>query len=209
MISFAVTTHNEGEYIQKLLEQLITHTKLNDSEVVIVDDFSTDPKTVEILNWAVLQPKVRLAHRGLDGNFAEQKNYLNKLCKGDYIFQIDADELLHPHLLMHIDTIIKANPEIDLYLVPRVNIVDGLTSEDIDNWHWNVNEKNWIMWPDYQTRIYKNSSSIKWEGAVHERIVGHDVMSRLPAEEEWAILHIKDIYRQREQNSYYEKLQRS
>lgn len=207
MISFAITTHNEGEYIQKLLEQLITHTKITDSEIVILDDFSDDVRTIEILDWAQLQPKTTVVKRKLDNNFATQKNYLNSLCKGDYIFQIDADELLHPHLLSHVDAVVKSNSEVDLFLVPRVNLVQGLTQTDIENWGWVVNENNWVMWPDYQTRIYKNIPSIKWERAVHERITGYDVMAKLPAEEEWAIYHIKDIDRQRKQNSYYAKIQ--
>lgn len=205
-ISFAVTTHNEGEYIQKLLEQLITHTSINDSEIIILDDFSDDAKTIEILEWASLQPKVFLHRRNLNNNFAEQKNYLNTLCKREYIFQVDADELLHPHLLTHIDTVLKSNPAVDLFYVPRVNMVTGLTEEDINKWGWSVNEENWVMWPDYQTRIYRNTPDIKWNGAVHERIVGYEVMAKLPAQEEWAIFHIKDIDRQRKQNEFYSKL---
>jgi glycosyltransferase involved in cell wall biosynthesis len=206
-LSFAVTTHNEGEYIQKLLEQLITHTSINNSEIVIVDDYSDDPRTVEILEWAVLQPKVTVKQRKLDGDFAGQKNYLNSLCKGEYIFQVDADEMLHPHLLTHIETVIKANPAVDLFFVPRVNIVNGLTDEDVKRWGWVVNETQWVMWPDYQTRIYRNSPGvISWQGKVHERIVGYEVMSRLPAQEEWAIYHIKDIDRQRKQNEFYNTL---
>jgi glycosyltransferase involved in cell wall biosynthesis len=206
-LSFAVTTHNEGEYIQKLLEQLITHTSINNSEIVIVDDYSDDPRTVEILGWAGLQPKVTVKQRKLDGDFAGQKNYLNSLCKGEYIFQVDADEMLHPHLLTHIETVMKANPAVDLFFVPRVNIVNGLTDEDVKRWGWVVNENQWVMWPDYQTRIYRNSPGvISWKGKVHERIVGYDVMSRLPAQEEWAIYHIKDIDRQRKQNEFYNTL---
>jgi glycosyltransferase involved in cell wall biosynthesis len=208
MISFAITTHNEGEYIQQLLNQLITHTKVTDSEIVILDDFSDDARTNEILNWAQLQPKVTVEKRSLNNNFAEQKNYLNSLCKGDYIFQIDADEILHPHLLSHIDAIIKSNAEVDLFMVPRVNMVDGLTQSDIERWGWVVNENNWVMWPDYQTRIYKNTLSIKWKNAVHEQISGYDVVAKLPAAEEWSIYHIKDIDRQRKQNDYYETIQR-
>lgn len=206
-ISFAVTTHNEGEYIQKLLEQLITHTSINNSEIVIVDDYSDDPRTVEILDWAGLQPKVTVKQRKLDGDFASQKNYLNSLCKGEYIFQVDADEMLHPHLLTHIETVVSSNPAVDLFFVPRVNIVNGLTDEDVKRWGWVVNENQWVMWPDYQTRIYRNSPGIiNWQGKVHERIVGYEVMSRLPAQEEWAIYHIKDIDRQRKQNEFYNTL---
>jgi hypothetical protein len=61
----------------------------------------------------------------------------------------------------------------------------------------------WVMFPDYQTRLYKNNTVIHWEGKVHERIVGHKMMTSLPPEEDWALYHIKEIDRQRQQNSYY------
>ena len=43
-----------------------------------------------------------------------------------------------------------------MFLVPRVNTVEGLTQEHINQWRWNVNEKGWVNWPDYQTRIIQN-----------------------------------------------------
>ena len=33
---------------------------------------------------------------------------------------------------------------------------------------WNVNDKGWVNWPDYQWRIWKNKPKIKWKNKVHE-----------------------------------------
>jgi hypothetical protein len=60
--------------------------------------------------------------------------------------------------------------------------------------------------PDYQTRLFRNNVNITWQGKVHERIVGFKTMAQLPAEEEWALYHIKDIERQRKQNNFYSNL---
>lgn len=60
-----------------------------------------------------------------------------------------------------------------------------------------------INFPDYQTRIYRNSSEIKWEGAVHERITGHKRYAPLPMEAAYCLLHAKDITKQEAQNNYY------
>jgi hypothetical protein len=100
------------------------------------------------------------------------------------------------------------NKNIDLFLIPRVNIVNGLTEEDIRRWGWRINEKGWVMFPDYQTRLYRNTEEIKWEGNVHERIVGHKTTAPLPDEEEWCLYHIKEIERQRKQNDYYATITR-
>ena len=137
-----------------------------------------------------------------------RSNYVNSLCEGDYIFQIDADEKLHTNLLTYLHDIVYNNTNVDLFLIPRVNVVTGLTDDDIQRWGWILNDKGWVVWPDYQTRLYRNSDYIRWEGNVHERIVGYKTHAPLPAEEEWALYHIKDIKRQREQNDYYATITR-
>ncbi len=206
MISFAVTTHNEGTYIQQLLDQIIPYCENTGDEIVVLDDNSTDSFTLQTLYSYSDQDRIKLFNHALDNDFAEHKNYLNSLCTGDYIFQIDADETLHTHLLTYLHDIVYNNTQVDMFLIPRINIVNGLTAEDIANWHWNVTDNGWAQWPDFQTRLYRNSEHIKWENKVHERIVGYKVHAPLPAEEEWAIYHTKDISRQREQNSFYQTI---
>jgi glycosyltransferase involved in cell wall biosynthesis len=215
MISFAITVHNEGEYLRKLLSQLIPHCKRTGDELVILDDYSEDTATADMIVETLKRAgkvgsklSVRVAYRRLDGDFAAHKNHLNRMCTGDYIFQIDADETLHYNLLELVGKIIKMNPKVDLFLIPRVNIVHGLTDDDIQRWGWKVNEKGWVVFPDYQTRLYRNSPDIKWEGKVHERITGYKQMATLPAEEEWALYHVKDIERQRKQNDFYSTIGR-
>lgn len=208
MISFAITTKNEGEYIQTLLDQLVPYCEQTGDEIVVLDDFSTDQFTRSILHSYDAMDTIRLHERALDGDFAAHKNYLNSLCEGDYIFQVDADETFHPNLLKYLHDIVENNTNVDLFLIPRINIVNGLTAEDIKRWGWHVNEKGWCVFPDYQTRLYKNALNIQWEGKVHERITGHHTHAPLPAEEEWALYHVKDISRQREQNRLYETITR-
>jgi glycosyltransferase involved in cell wall biosynthesis len=203
-MSFAITTHNEGEYIQSLLNQLIPFCAESGDEIVVVDDFSTDELTLSILNTYDVLGDIKLVNHALAGDFAAHKNFLTTQCSGDYIFQIDADEVLHKNLLKYVGDIVDNNDSVDLFWVPRVNIVTGMVEHDIQQFGWNVNELGWVQWPDYQTRIYRNSERIQWVGKVHERISGHKTEAYLPAEEEWAIYHIKNISRQRRQNEFYE-----
>lgn len=203
MISFAITTHNEGLYIRELIDQLIHHTEQTGDEIVVVDDNSTDAFTSQLLYDYADQNKIRLYNHELNNDFAAHKNYLNSLCEGDYIFQVDADEKFHPTLLTYMHDIVYNNTSIDLFLIPRVNIVNGLTDEDIKRWGWKVNDLGWVMFPDYQTRLYKNNNVIQWQGKVHERIIGHKTMTHLPPDEEWSLYHIKEIDRQRKQNDFY------
>lgn len=205
-LSFGVTCHNEGYTLSNLLDQLITliEDQDNDDEIVILDDFSEDEETVNILaSYDEEYPYVSVYQRALERDFGAQKTYLNSLCTGDYIFQVDADELLAPELLDNLHAILEANSTIDLFWIPRINTVEGLTDEHIAKWGWKVNEQGWVMFPDYQSRLYKNSSEIIWVGKVHERIDGIENFGYLPPEPEYCILHYKEIDRQEQQNAFY------
>lgn len=207
LVSFYVTTHNEGQYVRSLLEQLVPHCKETVDEIVILDDYSEDTATLDALSWGLTQGVVKLANHRLNGNFAEHKNFGHQFCKGKYIFQIDADETVRPELLENLHEILEAN-DVDMYAVPRINIVNGLTQEDVQRWGWRVNERGYVQWPDYQTRLYRNAPNIRWTGKVHEQIVGFKSFSPLPSEEEYCIVHIKEIERQRQQNNLYNTIQR-
>jgi glycosyltransferase involved in cell wall biosynthesis len=207
LISFAITTHNEGEYIRDLFDQLVPHCEQTGDEIVVVDDNSTDPFTLNLLYDYADRNIIQLYSHELNHDFGAHKNFLNSKCNGKYIFQVDADEKFNSNLLTYLHDIIDNN-DIDLYMIPRVNIVNGLTDEDIRRWGWRINEKGWVMFPDYQTRLYRNTDSIYWEGKVHERIVGYKTTAPLPDEEEWCLYHIKEIERQRKQNNYYDTITR-
>lgn len=63
-----------------------------------------------------------------------------------------------------------------------------------------------INFPDYQSRLYKNIDGIRWEGRVHETIIGASVVSRLPTDKVYCIYHPKNIDRQEKQNELYSSL---
>lgn len=204
-ISYCITTHNEGEvYIKPLLDRLLEHIQPED-EIVIVDDFSDDPSTVKVLEE--YRDRVSLYFNSLDNDFAKHKNFAKSKCTKEYIFFIDADENVHVNLLLTIKEILYNNQDIEMFAVPRVNIVQGLTQAHIDRWRWSVNEKGYVNYPDPQTRIVINKPEIEWQNKVHEILVGHNTHTLLPFEtEDYCLLHIKDIKRQEKQNNFYDTL---
>ena len=125
------------------------------------------------------------------------------MCKGQYIINIDADELPNKWLMKNIKSILEANPSIDLYWVPRVNTVEGLTQDHMQQWGWNVNEKGWVNFPDYQGRIWRNRPNIMWKNPVHEVLTGYKEHTYLPMEEEFCFYHPKEIKKQEQQNEFY------
>ena len=202
-ISYTILTHNETDSLSELIQFLVKH-KDEEDEIVILDDYSDNPKTVEILDSMCSIYEITFEKRHLLKDYAGQKNYLTRMAKGSYIVNIDADEIPHKYLMKNIKTILEANPSIDLYWVPRVNTVDGITQEHIDRWKWQVNEKGWVNWPDYQGRIWRNRPNILWKNKVHEVLTGYQEHTYLPAEEQFSFYHPKTIDRQVKQNLFYE-----
>ena len=206
-LSYAVTVCNEEAELQNLLYHLLRFKKPQD-EIVILFDSKNGTKGVEdyLRSHSVTADAGFTWHSGaFDGHFADWKNKLNLVCTGDFIFQIDADEYVIGECIDFIHEILEANPEVDLYYVPRINTVSGLTEEHIQKWGWRV-QNGRVNWPDYQSRIYRNSPEIKWENKVHEKIVGFKQYTTLPAVDELALIHPKTIERQERQNNYYSTL---
>lgn len=201
-ISYAITVCKEINEIKKLIPFLLK-SKRQEDEIVVL--FDKQGGTAEV--WSYLQEQsVKCEAKSFKHHFADWKNYLNSLCSGDYIFQIDADELPSLHLVSILPELLTINEGVDIVLVPRINTVEGLTQEHIDKWKWKVDDKGWVNWPDYQWRIYKNSDDIKWINKVHEKLTGFKEYSTLPLLEEYALQHHKDIKKQEEQNNFYDTL---
>ena len=203
-ISYAIPVCNEHKEIDRLLELLVKNKRNEDEIVVQCDQGNTTPEVYQVLDkYASNIKKVEFP---LKGNFALFKNNLKQNCTGSWIFQIDADEYLSESFIQNLHIVLQSNPMIHVFLVPRINTVDGLTQEHIDRWRWQVNEKGWVNFPDYQTRILQNSPKINWGSKVHEVLLGHDNFSAFPAEEEYCLIHPKTIDRQERQNNLYNLL---
>ena len=198
-ISYAITVCNERDELERLVEFLLQHKREQDEIVILVDEANSSGEVrdyVEMIAQECQDQHVTRSYHPLRNNFAAHKNHLNSLCSGDYIFQIDADETPHASLIENLPAVLEHNSAVELYAVPRVNTVEGLTQEHIQKWRWNIDQQGWVNWPDFQTRIYKRSPEIRWKNKVHEVIEGHGQFAYLPMEEQWALYHPKTIDRQ-------------
>ena len=205
-ICYKILTHNETDSLEKLLDFLFENIKETD-HIIVVDDFSDSP-TRKILSKYVESNQYDYFQNKLEDDFSKQHNYADSLVRDefDYIFSIYADELPNKWLIENIHEILESN-DVDLIWVPRINTVEGITEEYIQQWGWRVNEKGWVNFPDYQGRIYKNDESVHWENPVHEIVTGAKKVSHFPTEEEFCLYHPKDIQRQVKQNELYSKIQ--
>lgn len=205
-LSYAITVCNELKEITELTNFL--QNKIEEEDEIIIQ-YDTNGVTKEVSDFLTIfgeiNKQTKIVSFPLNKDFATFKNNLKKNCSGDYIFQIDADEIPTEYLMQNLKTILESN-NVDIVFVPRVNTVKGLTDSHIQKWGWRVDEKGWVNWPDYQTRIYKNTNDVEWFGKVHERISGYNTFANFPAEERFSLYHHKEIERQEKQNNFYDKI---
>jgi len=207
-ITYAITVCNELEEITKLVD-FLNNRITKDDEILI--QYDTDSATKPIIDYLNIisqlhNTNIKVISFPLNNDLASYKNNLKNHANGIFIFQIDADEIPSEYLIENIHEFLEYNKDVDLFFVPRVNTVEGLTKDHIKKWKWNVNENGWVNFPDYQTRLYRRTSEIEWVGKVHERIVGYNTLSVLPQEEQYCLYHHKQIDRQEKQNAYYDTI---
>jgi len=198
-ISYAITACNEHVELGRLLEILKNNIRPEDEVVIQLDTNSSQ----EVKDVCAKYSEYTLVIFALNKDFASFKNNLSKHCSKEFIFQLDADEYPHPYLLESLPQILEYNYNVDVFLTPRINTVEGLTEQHIKQWGWNVNDKGWVNFPDYQWRVWKNNNKIKWINKVHERLDGFGEYSMFPQLEEYCLFHPKDIKRQEKQNQFY------
>ena len=212
-LSYAIPVCNEIDEIKRLLTFLIENKRDEDEIVIVYDSVNGTKEVREYLvsvdpgtSYQPLQDyPVRWYSYDFDGDFGKMKNWLTDMCTGDYVFQIDADEMVDNYLFAALPQVLEHN-EVDVILVPRINTVEGLTHQHVSKWGWRVDGNGWVNFPDYQWRIYRNTESIRWKNRVHETLDGYKTLSHLPRNPEWCLKHHKTIDRQERQNQYYETL---
>ena len=211
-ISYGITVCDEAIELNSLLNFLLLHIDDNDEVIVLRDISKTNYDVHHILMEYTLAFRDKGISYGimdteLNGDFATFKNNLISMASGDYLFQIDADELPNQFLIENIKPILKINTDIDCFYIPRVNKVIGLTSQHIQKWGWRVDEEERVNFPDPQMRLFKLNQGIKWKNKVHEILDGYKTITTLPYDtEDFCLNHIKSIQKQEKQNNFYETI---
>jgi glycosyltransferase involved in cell wall biosynthesis len=145
-VSVVIITLNE----EKNIERCILSVKSIADEILVVDSFSTD-RTKELC----YQNKVRFVQQSWLG-YAEQKNYANSIARNEWIFSIDADEMLSDELAQSIK---KVETGTEVNVVFSVNRLNNYCGKWILHSGW---------YPDNKVRLF-NKNYVKWSGNfVHE-----------------------------------------
>jgi len=233
-VSYCIPVCNEHEELTILLNQLNAVVNVEDQIVVQFDKGNTTDEVAAVCQ--VFEEEVNceflVVEYPLNGDFATFKNNLKSNCTKEFIFQIDADEYLGDGLLgdgLQYLLSQAVDDGIDAFYIARINCVNGLTNEYALSQQWSIGIHNFpvsepynnlvINFPDRQGRLMRNSPEIKWEGKVHERLIGiksftapkieFDGGGISPQYQDYCLIHLKDLDRQKRQNEMYDKIART
>lgn len=203
-ISYALTVCNETEEFKKVIDFLIKNIRDEDEICILVDEPKCPPDLKERIMDLSPLPNIKVKFDKFEGHFAEWKNKMFDLASKEYLFFIDADEMITKDIIEDLPHILEYN-NIDVLGIARENLVEGLTDEWIKKWGWRVDEYNRVNFPDTQIRVFLNNPNIRWQNKVHETPTGYNTISVLPAEK-YFLLHHKKLDKQIKQNELYSLL---
>jgi len=161
-ISFGILVCNEHTELDNLLSHLVECIKGTDNEIILLaDENNTTKEVYNVIDKYIRKSYdtgipylIQLYKRPLDRDFSEQRNYLNRVCNCDYIFQIDSDEMISKELIDYLPIMLEANPAIDVYDVPRINIVNHLELHDVIRWGWHISRHDKYIVENYIDNLY-------------------------------------------------------
>ena len=95
LVSVVVPCFNHGRYLPACVESILDQD-YEAIEVIVVDDASTDPATIGVLDEIGLRDGVRLMHQSTNAGPSAARNRAIGEAKGRFILPVDADNTLLP-----------------------------------------------------------------------------------------------------------------
>jgi hypothetical protein len=192
-LTYTIQVCNESRELFSLLNLLTGIIDDEDEINVIVDSTHTTDKVGLVLDN--FRDSVTTFNRPFD-SFKKNLDFHKEKATGDYIFNIDADEMPQESLIKIIKKVIEETGA-EIIAVPRINIHPDITSEEAKEFGFNINEVGFINWPDFQTRVYKRCDHVYWTDELHTKLTGSDKAVAVKPLPSVALWHIKSMDKQR------------
>lgn len=109
MVSVVIPCFNGGQHLAEAVQSALAQT-YTDLEIVIVDDGSTDPATLALLDHATW-PHTRVFRQANAGPAAARNRAIRE-AHGDYILPLDADDTIEPTYVEKAMDVLATRPEV-------------------------------------------------------------------------------------------------
>jgi glycosyltransferase involved in cell wall biosynthesis len=170
-LSVVIPCFNHGGFLAEAAAS-VTSVKRSDIELIVVDDGSTDERTLEEVDALIAQGirVVRQQNKGLAG----ARNAGILASNGEYILPLDADNRLHPAYIEHGIRILDSNPQ--------VGVVYG------DAQYIGIYEGRWRVGPFDRNRLLEANyidACAAYRRSIWEQNRGYDGTMPVQGAEDW------------------------
>src|SRR5438552_3787137 len=111
-VSIVIPVFDSGAYLSDALASVARQT-FRDYEVILVDDGSTDARTVALCDQSAREPKVRLLRTPNRGP-ALARNTGIEASRAPYVLPLDSDDSLAPAFLARTVAVLEGEPSVDV-----------------------------------------------------------------------------------------------
>ena len=108
-ISVIVPIYNVENYLEDSIKSILAST-LNDIEVILVDDGSTDKSSEICDKFCIQDPRCKVIHKENNGLSAARNSGLS-IATGEFISFIDGDDFIHSQMLEFLYQVLIMHPE--------------------------------------------------------------------------------------------------
>ena len=119
-VSIIVPVYNTGSKLRKCIESLVNQT-MQDIEIVIVNDGSTDESEKIIKSYEKQYPEIIKYYKKENTGVSDTRNYGLEKAESDYIMYIDSDDYIEENTLEKLAKYIDENIEVIKYKLQKVD----------------------------------------------------------------------------------------
>lgn len=110
-VTVIMATYNGGERLIRAIESILNQTYKN-FELLICNDGSTDPSTIEVLDGYKSHPKIKILNNQYNKGLAFSLNLCIDNAKGDYLMRMDDDDYCSKYRIKRLLEFLIKNPKI-------------------------------------------------------------------------------------------------
>ena len=111
-LSIIIPIYNVENTLRRCLDSVISQN-IDDCEIILVDDGSTDRSIIIADEYACKHPSITIYHK-VNGGLSDARNYGLDRMNGDYVTFVDSDDELSPNTLEPLLNIMHNHPEYDI-----------------------------------------------------------------------------------------------
>lgn len=122
-LTISIAAYNVAKFIHNTLESLTDERVIDDIEVIVINDGSSDDTSIQVREYAKKYPKTFRLIDKENGGYGSTINTSLPIAKGKYYKLLDGDDWFEKNSLIQLLSVLK-ECESDLVIMPNVEVVN-------------------------------------------------------------------------------------